>query len=298
MPVRFYLSVLSLRRSAKFALALSVAVIAVTLVTLSVRAWRTKASFASKKKGAAAQQSLAGDVNYVRRVRLQPRLRPLLDVVGDRLEKPGNERMVMAGTLTRQNDSRTAPFRLLLELPHRMRLEEQSAEPRVTSFNGGSGWASGGSLSYADQDTVETLIFDSADHFFLGQTQGLATRALGSQFRLDDGTDSNYNGPFYDVYEVMDYVRTGSEERQQPKLFYFNSNTQLLERVHYQLQRDGANVKVEIQITDWKSLNNQRVPTAITRLEDDKPVLTITITSAVIGPRMADGIFNNPQGRQ
>jgi len=298
MSFRFYLSALFLRRSAKLSLALSVAIVAITLATLSARAWRTKAGGAAKKKSAAVQLAPAGDGDYVRRERLQPGLRRLFDVVGDRLAKPGNERMVMIGTLTRQNDSRPAPFRLFLELPHRMRLEEQGAESHVTGFNGNSGWASGGSLSDADQDAIETLIFDSADHFFLGQTQGLAIRALGSHFRLDDGASANYAGPFYDVYEVMDYVGTGSEERQQPKLFYFNSDTQLLQRVRYQIQRDGAAVNVEIQIADWKRLNNQQIPSAITRLEDDKPVLTVTIASASIGPRAADGMFNNPQERQ
>jgi hypothetical protein len=189
------------------------------------------------------------------------------------------------------------PFRLFLELPHRMRLEEQGAQPRVTGFDGSSGWALGSNLSDADQNVIETLIFDSADHFFLGQTQGMANRALGSRFRLDDGTDANYAGPFYDIYQVMDHVGTGSTVRQQPKLFYFNSDTQLLERVRYRIERNGAAVNVETRITDWKRVNNQRVPSTITRLEDDKPALTITIASTVIGPRVADGAFNNPQGR-
>jgi hypothetical protein len=244
--MRFDLSALSRRRSAKFALVLLTAVVVITLVTFTVRAWRTKMSFTAKQNGSAAQLTLAADVDYVRRAQLQPRLRHLLDVVGDRLEKPGNERMVMIGTLKRRNDSQPTPFRLFLELPHRMKLEEQGAQPRVTGFDGSSGWTLGTSLSGTAQDTIEMLIYDSADHFFLGQTQGLATRALGSRFRLDDGTDANYAGPFYDVYQVMDHVGTGSEVRQQPKLFYFNSDTQLLERVRYQIQRDGAAVKVEI----------------------------------------------------
>lgn len=298
MPVRFDLSTLSLRRSTKIVLALSVVVVAITLVTVTGRVWRTKANFTAKQSDNAAQPTPAPDVNYVRRARLQPRFRHLLDVVGDRLEKPGNERLVMIGTLRRQDDSRPMPFRLFLEQPRRMRLEEQRAQAGVTSFNGRSGWALGESLSDADRDMIETLIYDSADNFLLGQTQGLATRALGSRFRLDDGTDANYDGPFYDIYQVMDHVGTGSDVRQQSKLFYFNSDTQLLERVRYQIQRDGAAVNVEIQITDWKRLNKQRVPSVITRLEDSKAVLTITISSVVIGPRLEDGIFNNPQERQ
>ena len=58
------------------------------------------------------------------------------------------------------------------------------------------------SLSGDDQETIETLVFDSADNFFLGQMQGVATRMLGSRFRLDDGTTANYAGPFYDIYQI------------------------------------------------------------------------------------------------
>ena len=89
MPVRFDLSALSLRRSAKFALALSVAVVAITLATLTVQAWRTKKHFTAKRNSAAAQPTPAANVNYVRRTRLRPELRHLLYVVGDRLERPG-----------------------------------------------------------------------------------------------------------------------------------------------------------------------------------------------------------------
>jgi hypothetical protein len=298
MLVSLYQAILSLRRSAKISLALPVAVIAVTLASPTARTWWTKANSTAKQDDGIAKLALAANVNYVRREKLQPRLRHLLGVIGDRLEKPGKERMVMVGTLKREIDSQPAPFRLLLEMPHRMRLEELGAKQHVTSFNGSSGWAMGGSLSDTDKDTIETLIFDSADHFFLGQTQSLAIRALGTRFRLDDGADVNYAGPFYDIYQVMDHVGTGPDVRQQPKLFYFNSDTQLLERVRYQIQRDGVAVNVEIQITDWKQLNNQRVPSTIIRLENDKPVLTITIASAAIGPRLADGLFTNPQERQ
>ena len=68
---------------------------------------------------------------------------------------------------------------------------------------------------------------------------------LGSRFRLDDGSPADYNGPYYDVYKVSEQTdyRVGSAE--QLKLYYFNSETLLLERVIYEIDRNGATVKVE-----------------------------------------------------
>ncbi|MGH9769609.1 MAG: hypothetical protein ACREAB_19465 [Blastocatellia bacterium] len=56
MPAQFDLSALSRRRSAKFALALLMAVGAITLVTFTARAWRNKTGSTPGQDGAAAQQ--------------------------------------------------------------------------------------------------------------------------------------------------------------------------------------------------------------------------------------------------
>ncbi len=90
-----------------------------------------------------------------------------------------------------------------------MRLEEQGSQPRVIGFDGSNGWVLCAVLSNADREVIETLLFDSADHFFLAQTQGFATRALGPRLRLDDGRTPNYTGPFYDIYQVGDRIGIG-----------------------------------------------------------------------------------------
>jgi hypothetical protein len=298
MFARFDLSTLFRRRSAKFALAFFVAVVAVALVTFTARAWRDKKGPSAKQDAVAAQPTpLPPNANsHVRRARLWPRLRDALNVLGDRLEKPGKERLTLVGTLRRQNNSQAIPFRLFLELPRRMRLEEHGAQPRVSGFDGSEGWALGAALSDADQEMIETLVFDSADQLFLGQMQGFATRALGQRFRLDDGAAPNYTGPFYDIYELQDHVPDKNETRQRPKLFYFNSETLLLERVRYQIERAGAPVNVEVRLSGWQKVDNQRIPGSITRLENDAQTLTLNINAVTFSSRAADNAFNKPQG--
>jgi hypothetical protein len=210
-------------------------------------------------------------------------------VLGDRLEKPGKERLIFTGTLRRaskRNEDR--PTRLILEFPDRLRLEEQDG---VTVYNNGDFTFSNGVLKKNEQDEVESLIFDFVDHFLAAQMQGAATRFLGSRFRMDNGKNPQYAGPFYDLYQVTDRTAIKKTVREQRKLYYFNSNNLLLERVRYQIERDGKPIKVESLIGDWRKVDGQQIPGAITRTEDGAPALSFSITSATITKKLNDGIF-------
>jgi hypothetical protein len=289
MFARFDLSALSRRISAKFALAFLAAIVVITAVTFTVRAWRDKKGSAAKQDVVAALPTPAlSAINYVRRGLLWPQLRPMSRALGDRLEKPGKERLILVGAMRRaskRNENR--PTRLILEFPDRLRLEEQDG---VTVYNKDFA-SSNGVLEKNEQDEVESLLFDFVDHFFAAQMQGAATRFLGSRFRLDDGANPNYTGPYYEVYQVTDRIAVKQEVREQPKLYLFNSDTLLLERVRYQVERDGEAVEVEVLISGWRKVDGQQIPGAITRTENGAPVLALSITSAAIGGKLNDGIF-------
>jgi hypothetical protein len=222
-------------------------------------------------------------------------LNSALNALGDRLEKPGKERLTLTGTLKRQNTPQAIPFRLVLEWPLRMRLDEECKQQRVIGFDGSNGWTSSATLSFVDQATIETLVYDSVDNFYLGQMQGIATRTLGSRFRLDDGTTPNYAGPFYDIYQVTDRIKIGAANREQSKLFYVNSDTNLFERISYRVRHGGATADVEIRLGNWRKSDGQQIPGLIERLENKQSVLTLTIATATVGPRLADGIFSAPE---
>jgi len=289
MPARFDLSALSRRRSAKFVLAVFASVVAVTSVTFTARAWRDKKGSASRQDAVAAQQSPAlNATGHVRRGLLWPQLRPMSEALGDRLERPGKERLVLIGALRRaskKNEDR--PARLILEFPDRLRLEEQDG---VTVYNNDFA-SSNGVLKRNERDEVESLLFDFVDHFFASQMQGAATRFLGSRFRLDDGANPNYAGPFYEIYQVTDRIAVEKEVREKQKFYFFNSDTLLLEQVRYQIERDGEPVGVEVLIGGWRKVDGQQIPGVITRTEGGAPVLSLSITSAAVGARQNDGIF-------
>lgn len=232
---------------------------------------------------------------YVRRGRLRPQLHAALGALGDRLEKPGKERLTLTGTITKAGRQQAIPVLLVWEFPGRLRLEEQvDGQRHTTVFNGNNARRNGNSLSRREEDLIETLIHDSVEHFLISQLDGAATRFLGSRFRLDDGTATNYEGPFYDLYETSELIKVGREIRRQTKVYYFNSDTNLLERVKYQVRRDGLATLVEVRLNNWHEVQGQKLPGEIVRLENDTPVLRFTITSTGIGSRGTDGIFGNP----
>jgi hypothetical protein len=264
----------------------------------SQRLFRTEvarpAPGAAQQPGPANQgQSQRVKSGYVSRARMQPRLRDALGVMGNRLEQVGKERLMLDATLRVGGQGQPLALRVIRELADKIHVERKGNLQRSSlSFNGQTREKVGEVSEIADDSLLETLVNDSAEHFFAGQFLGLPTRLLGFRFRLDDGTDQNYSGPFYDVYQVEDQVRVGGEPRKRVKLYHFNSDTRLLERVHYQAERNGVPVDVEVVLGDWQSVQGEMVPRQITRVEAGVTAFTLRVESISLAPRAQDGLFS------
>jgi len=212
-----------------------------------------------------------------------------LNALGNRLEKPGQERLSLVGTWRVVGAVQPRDFAATLEFPDRLRLNVGGPQNRVITFDGQQTKAS--QIPAADElDLIETLAYDSAEHFFAAQMQGNATRFLGSRFRTDDGSTPDYDGPYFDIYKIADHIKTSEQERA-AKLYYFNSETLLLERVTYDVNRGGSEINVETKLSDWRVVDGQQVARRIERLENGKSVFVLTIRSAGLGRRADDGIF-------
>jgi hypothetical protein len=219
----------------------------------------------------------------VNRILLPNQLRWALKQLGDRLEHSGKERLTISAEL--QQSAGSAPVQLILEFPDRLRLMVQDTYfAPVVTFDGNQASALGRQPDRRERQVIESLIYDSAEHFFISHTRGSAVRSLGNRFHTDDGLQ-------YDIYELTDAVNVDTATRVQSKRFYFNSDTQLLEKVRYAIERDGATVQVETRFGDWKTSEQQRFPARITRIENGKPVWTLSVASAVLSPMLNDGVF-------
>ena len=231
---------------------------------------------------------------YVHPGRLITPMRWQLDALGDRLEKPGRERVTLQGNVIFAGASQHLPITLVWELPGRLFIAlQRGADQRTLTFDGEK-VIGNRQIDSPEHVLLETLFYDGAERFFTSQMGEATSRHLGSNFRTDDGTTADYAGPFYDIYQLTDTLRTGSEVRRQSKLYLFNSQTKLLEYVRYTLMRDGQAVNVEVQMTDWRRVQGQQVPRRIKRLENGSSVFDLTITTVAHGPRLADEIFGTP----
>lgn len=229
----------------------------------------------------------------VRRESLSSQLRGPFQTLGDRLERRGKERVTVTGTLRRPGEEATA-FGLIWETPGRLRLEViNGGQQQITIFDGSRVVRTGGNIESRDEDLLETLLYDSAEHCFVSQMQGAATRSLGTRFRLIEDSRAEHSGPVYDVFEVTERITSRREAREQTRQYFFNSDTQLLEAVKYRVTNDGPETRVEVRLENWQQLNGQRFPSRIVRLENDSPVLTLTLNlaSITVSPRAEDGLF-------
>ncbi len=275
--------------------ALAIACLVLTALTFAAYG---KLRSAYMKDSNARSQSAPGPARtkrgaYIRASALSPKLVWHLKAMGDRLEKPGRERLSLTGTLARANDSQAEEVTAVSEFPARLRLTRQKGnQTRVIAFDGNEVKAAN-SLDTAEQDLIETLVYGTAEHFFDTQMQGMAMRFLGSRFRLDDGSSADYSGPYYDVYKVADRVNTAADQGERIKLYYFNSETLLLERVTYEINRNGSTVKVEERLGDWTKEEGQQVARRIERFENGESVFVLTVRTARLSPRADDGVFAN-----
>jgi hypothetical protein len=302
MFARFDLSALSRRRSANFALAFLVAIVAVSLATFTARAWRDKKGFTAKQGAAAVRPTAARKATplskgYIDRRGIWPQLHSALDAYGDRLEKPGKERLIAVGTLSNANttDNEKVPVRLVSEFPDKLRIEKRKGNKiDTTIFDGKNKVKIGDTLESQEEEELEALAFDSVDHFMAAHMLGKPLRFLGDRFRLDDGTAANYAGPYYDIYQIAEQqfdANNNSKETVQHKLYFFNSDTHKLERITY----NKGTVRVAVELAGWQKLNGQVLPTTLTRFEDGRPTITLTISALALMSRANDGAFSTAQ---
>lgn len=280
-------------------LGLSAALASTAIALISSRARGAKRSIASQPTALVVlprtvdEPDLLAD-DHVRRVSLLSQLRGPLQTLGDRLETRGKERITVTGTLRWAGAEQATPFVLIWETPGRLRLEVISGgQQQITTFDGSRVVRTGGNIESRDEDLLETLLYDCAEHFFVCQMQGAGTRFLGSRFRLIEDSRAEYTGPLYDIFEVTERINSRREAHEQTRQYFFNSDTHLLEAVKYRVTNGGLEVQVEVRLESWQQLNGQRFPSRIVRLENGAPVLTLALNlaSITVSARVEDGVF-------
>jgi len=219
-------------------------------------------------------------------------VREYLIALGDRIQKPGKERLTLTGT---SSDARyaAAPAKLVWEVPGRLRFDRAASGAPSLIFDNVSGLANAASLSDSDLGIVESLLNDSAEGFLYGYwQQGHAHRFLGGRFRTDNAETPNYSGPWLDIYESVASTNAPTTAlAPTQKFFQFDSVSKLLVRATYMIVRNGQKVPISTEYSGWTLNNGQATPGNIIRLENGALVFTFNVTTAAVSPSANDGTF-------
>jgi len=204
---------------------------------------------------------------------------PFLLASGNRLQRPGSERVTVVGSVSR-NQGQPTPIQVTWEFPQKIRIDERRA-PIV--FDQGN--PAQRSPDPQSTDTTETLLEDSVEGFFANLREG-STRLLGSGFRLQGAAQGT---PSYDIVETWNRSKIRGGEAQTIKRYWFDRSNHLLSRVVYGSAVEGQ--LVEVFLSDWRDVQGERIPFTIERKEGGSTTLLLRISSATVSPRIADGLF-------
>jgi hypothetical protein len=211
--------------------------------------------------------------------------------MGDRLQKPGKERVVITGTLTQSG--KTSSAKISCQLPNEFRIDQTG---RSFGFSGTGSWDAAGSLAAADEDLMETFLDDSPEATFFALLHTARVRVIGLRVRMDDGTTPHYSGPWSDIFQVLGPSQSRSDRAARQKNYYFDSQTQLLSEVRYRILRAGTTIEVKSQRSNWATVNGQAVPGTITRIENGKTIFTFNANITTLSAAASDGTFAGAAG--
>lgn len=197
--------------------------------------------------------------------------------LGDRLQKPGNERLTLTGTLTDSNGS--SQVRIVMELGGKLSVSWIDKPTQRIVFTGANVSALGNVLD-AD-DLLEALVDDLPETAMAALASGVGVRVVGQRF--PDGS-----GGLCDYFDVPMFGKTAGKQTPVLKRYCFDSTTSLLRSVRYQ---GGGTQITATEFANWQTVNGQHIPSTITRLNGSARVFQFNAQSVIASRSVPDSAF-------
>ncbi len=198
-------------------------------------------------------------------------------ILGDRLQKPGKERITLNGILTDSTSS--SPVEILLELGGKLRITWTGKPGQKIIFNGTRSTVVG-SIPISD-DLVEAFVDDMPETIMESVSNGMGVRLLGQRF-------GDVSGAFCDYYDVPSFGQAIKKRTPVTKRYCFDSKTSLLRFVHY-LNPQNESITTDFGV--WVVSSGQAVPGSVSRMRSGVQVFRLSVQSAGISPGLSDGAF-------
>lgn len=202
-------------------------------------------------------------------------LLPQYFAMGDRLSKPGNERITLQGTMT--DSSGPSSVQIVLELGGKLNITWTGPTAQKLVFDGKTPPAIGSIPN--TNDLLETFVDDLPESLLL-VGRGVSPRLLGQKFA--DGS-----GGFCDYYDVATYGSARKLSKPFIKRYCFDSKTSLLKSVRYYTNSQLA----VTEFGGWAQVNQQAVLGAVTRTVAGSRIFQFQAHGAAVSGSVPDNAF-------
>jgi hypothetical protein len=232
---------------------------------------------------------------YISIPQMDSNIQDLLKTMGNRLMKKGKERVILKGTITTGSDNSNTPFILVRENPGFLFIRKGvGTDEKIIKSNGMRIGKVEGVLSSQEQDLANSLLEDFPDRFYFVLANGNGSRRLVGRFHLDGSKAEGEESPAYFIYALRAPTRFGDASSCVNKSYFFNEQTRLLEQaLYWDSQGDGKTENI-ILYEEWQRIDDQFLPTHITRLVNGQSVYDLRINSSQFNPTSDDGTFSLP----
>jgi len=197
--------------------------------------------------------------------------------LGNRLQKPGNERITLTGVLTDSTGS--SQVQIVLELGGKLSITWLGKGAQKVVFNGTN--ASGASAVAIGNDLLEALSDDLPETVMSQVATGTGSRMLGQKF-------PNPGGGFCDYFDVPTLGRAVKKQAPVTKRYCFDSQVGLLRSVRY---LGSTNQLTMTQFGNWATISGQAVAGSIVRQVGGVQVFSFQAQNAVVSGATTDSTF-------
>jgi hypothetical protein len=220
-----------------------------------------------------------GNQGYLKFWQMPSPLQSKYLALGDRMQKPGNERITIKGVLTDPSGSNDA--QVVVEKGKKLRADIAAVKgAKSLRFDGKN---APNKTDEVDDDLLEALLDDSPEMFFEAAMTGTVL-LVGLRFADEQGN-------LFDVYDVPMPAKGNAKSQRPSKRYFFNTKTNLLSYVQYRESKEKDATVIETQFNDWVIVDDQKVPSTVTRKRQGKVVFTLQGKTVSAAPAADDHLF-------
>jgi len=222
---------------------------------------------------------------YTHPLSVSSSLRQIVEALGDRVYEKGKEQVSFSGTL--ESQGKQVQILVVKESPGYLRIE-LSGSPSKTIIHDLNQLTSSRGREEGDEELAELFTTDSAEGFLQGITQGGSLRKIGDCFVVEGVSGFGKKVDIYDLYAPAP-VRQGKPYV--ARRYMFDSDTGLLSRVRYVIERFGEEVPVQVILSDYQLVSGYRLPGKVVRISEGKTTHTFTLQHGAIAPMGNSSLF-------